>query len=76
MIEKCICLAEKEGKRAIRLDALESNVPAHRLYEALGFRCRGKQNLYAENTGWTDFLFFEFEINRQIRIERVLWSEG
>ena len=62
MIQECIHLADKEGKKAIRLDALESNATAHKMYEALGFQCRGKQNLYAENTGWTNFLFFEFLI--------------
>ena len=59
MIEEGICLAKKEGKKAVRLDALESNTPAHRMYEAMEFQCRGRQKLYAENTGWTYFLFFE-----------------
>lgn len=61
MIEEAIQLAKQTGKKAVRLDALESNTPAHKMYEALGFQCRGKLNLYAENTGWTNFLFFEFE---------------
>ena len=60
MVEECVCLAKKAGKKAVRLDALESNTPAHRMYEAMGFELRGKQNLYAENTGWTIFLFFEY----------------
>ena len=60
MIQESIRLAEKEAKKAVRLDALESNQPAHRMYGGLGFQLRGKQNLYAENTGWTNFLFFEF----------------
>ena len=63
VMEECISLAEREGKRFVRLDALESNTPAHKLYEALGFQCRGKQELFAENTGWTNFLFFEYAIN-------------
>ena len=36
-----------------------SNIPAHRMYERLGFEYSGRQHLYAENTGWTDFYFFE-----------------
>ena len=48
-------------REAIRLDALASNTLAHRLYEHLGFEYRGKQHLYAENTGWTDFYFFELK---------------
>ena len=34
---------------------------AHKIYERLGFEYRGKQHLYAENTGWTDFYFFEYK---------------
>lgn len=60
MIEESIGLADKEGKKAIRLDALASNIPAHQMYKSVGFQLRGKRNLYAENTGMTDFLFFEF----------------
>ena len=52
-----------KGMKAVRLDALASNKPAHRIYERLGFEYRGKQHLYAENTGWTDFYFFEFMSN-------------
>lgn len=59
MMAEIISLAMKEGKKAIRLDALASNIPAQHLYEKLGFAYRGKQNLYAENTGWTDFLYYE-----------------
>ena len=61
MIREAIRLAQNNGMQAIRLDALASNTPAHRLYERLGFGYRGKQHLYAENTGWTDFYFFELK---------------
>ena len=52
-------LARQHGKKALRLDVLESNLPARRMYEEAGFVCRGKQHWYAENTGWTDFLLYE-----------------
>ena len=52
-------LAKQQGKRAIRLDVLESNLPARYLYEKNGFIFRGKEHWYAENTGWTDFLLYE-----------------
>ena len=55
MIRDAISMAQKNGIQAIRLDALASNIPAHRMYERLGFEYRGKQHLFAENTGWTDF---------------------
>ena len=60
MIREAICLAQTNDMKAIRLDALASNTPAHKIYKALGFEYRGKQHLYAENTGWTDFYFFEY----------------
>ncbi|MDO4467133.1 MAG: GNAT family N-acetyltransferase [Bacillota bacterium] len=49
-------------KKAIRLDALSCNTIAHQLYRSLGFVYCGKQNLYASNTGWIDFFFFEKEL--------------
>ena len=61
MVREAINLAKENGMQAIRLDALASNTPAHRMYGRLGFEYRGKQHLYAENTGWTDFYFFELK---------------
>ncbi len=61
MVREAIKLAKEKGMLAIRLDALASNIPAHRMYERLGFEYRGKQHLYAENTGWIDFYFFELK---------------
>ncbi|MGN0482340.1 MAG: GNAT family N-acetyltransferase [Lachnospiraceae bacterium] len=57
MMAESISLAMGKGKKAIRLDALASNIRAQQMYKKLGFAYRGKQNLYAENTGWTDFLY-------------------
>ena len=59
MVMEAIRTARDHGMRSVRLDALSTNTPAHRIYEGLGFEYRGKQHLYAENTGWTDFYFFE-----------------
>lgn len=60
MIREAIRLAQTHRMKAIRLDALASNTPAHKIYKALGFEFRGQQHLYAENTAWTDFYFFEY----------------
>lgn len=62
LIEAAIILAKEQKKKAVRLDALESNTPAHQLYEGLGFTYRGRKHLYAENTGWTDFVFYELSL--------------
>lgn len=65
MMSDIISLVKKNGKKAIRLDALASNIPARHLYEKLGFAYRGKQNLFAENTGWTDFLYYELPLEKK-----------
>ena len=64
MIREAINLSVDSGMKSIRLDALASNTPAHKIYKRIGFEYRGKQHLYAENTGWTDFLFFELKQNK------------
>lgn len=61
MIRQAIELARSRGMKAIRLDVLATNTPAQKIYERLGFEYRGKQHLYAENTGWTDFYFFDYK---------------
>lgn len=60
IMEEVISLAKSIGMRAIRLDALCCNEPAHKLYENCGFTKRGIQNWYADNTGWIDFYLYEF----------------
>ena len=60
MMRDVIDLAKGMGKKAVRLDALACNIPAHRLYESLGFIKRGVCHWYAENTGWFDFFLFEY----------------
>ena len=59
IIRETEALVRSSGKKALRLDVLSSNLPAQRMYESEGFEYMGKQHLYAENTGWTDFLFYE-----------------
>lgn len=54
-----IDFARSLNKKAVRLDALACNTPAHRLYESLGFERRGQQHWYADNVGWTDFYLYE-----------------
>ena len=76
MIREAIRLAQNNGMQAVRLDALASNTPAHRLYERLGFEYCGKQHLYAENTGWTDFYFYEYVGIKIAELERNQWDDA
>ncbi len=59
MLYACEQTARMLNKKSLRLDALESNTPAQKMYEHKGFALKGKHIFYAENTGWTDFLFYE-----------------
>ena len=47
-------------KRAVRLDAISTNIPAQKLYEKYGFINCGTQQLYYASTGWTSFVFYEY----------------
>lgn len=60
IIEKAKEIARQNGKKALRLDTLETNLPAQRMYEKAGLSHRGNQHWYAENTGWMDFRLYEF----------------
>lgn len=53
-------LSRNANKKAVRLDALSCNSPAHRLYEGLGFEKRGQRRWFTENAGRTDFFLYEF----------------
>lgn len=64
LIDKAVDIACDNKINVIRLDALASNLPAHRLYLKKGFVFCGSLNLYADNTGYTDFYFFEYLIKR------------
>ncbi len=52
--------AKNEGMLAMRLDVLNGNVSALRLYEACGFQYVDTLSMYYEDTGWTDFLLYEY----------------
>ena len=59
ILEEAMEIALRNGKKALRLEVLKSNVPAQRMYDRAGFVFRGEQRLYAENTGMMDFLYYE-----------------
>ena len=52
-------ISKNNGKKAVRLDVLKSNNSAQKMYEKVGYSCRGEQKMYAENTGITCFIFYE-----------------
>lgn len=62
LLAHAVTVSRDEGKKAVRLDVLDSNAPAQRLYESMSFLYRGKMHLYAANTGFTDFRFYELAL--------------
>ena len=57
-----IMQSRSAGKKSVRLDALSSNTPAHRLYESLGFRKMSVRRWHTENVGWIDFFLYELNL--------------
>ena len=63
MMEEAVKIAEGMGLKALRLDVLDGNLPAERLYEKVGFQYAGSLNIFYEDTGWADFNLYEYEIS-------------
>lgn len=63
MIEEAVKMAADRGMKAIRLDVLEGNLPAEKLYQKVGFQYAGSLNIFYEDTGWADFKLYEYSIS-------------
>ena len=63
LVKKAIDMAMKNHHKAIRLDVLEPNLPAHSLYKKHGFQLRESKELYYEDTGWTKFMLYELVLD-------------
>ena len=59
-LDEIIRLAAEKKKKAVRLDAIRTNVPAQKLYEKYGFVNCGTAQEYYESTGKTEFIFYEY----------------
>ena len=59
MIEGAVSLAREQGWKALRLDVLEENEPAHRLYRRAGFTYIATKKIWYESTGLASFLLYE-----------------
>lgn len=62
MVRFAIDLAKKEQQKVIRLDVLKGNLPAEKLYEGLGFKYLHTIPLFYDDTGWTEFKLYEFNL--------------
>jgi ribosomal protein S18 acetylase RimI-like enzyme len=70
VMQEIISIIRAKHKKAIRLDALFCNTPAHRLYKSLGFKKCDVKNWYAKNTGWIDFYLFELVFGENVDCRR------
>lgn len=59
MVSYAADLSRKEGCKVIRLDVLEGNTPAEKLYLSCGFRFVAEKKIFYEDTGLADFRMFE-----------------
>lgn len=62
MAEGAVALAREKGWKALRLDVLDENVPAQRLYERAGFRYIASRKIWYESTGLANFLLYEYAV--------------
>ncbi|MBR4150422.1 MAG: GNAT family N-acetyltransferase [Firmicutes bacterium] len=59
MVRFVIDKGRTEGMKTLRLDVLEGNIPAEKVYTALGFQYVSTVRMFYEDTGWTNFRLFE-----------------
>lgn len=59
MVAEAARIAREHHQKAVRLDVLNGNLPALRLYEKCGFQYRRTVTMFYEDTGWTDYLLYE-----------------
>ena len=62
MVRFALDHAKKTGMKAVRLDVWKGNLPAEKLYEGFGFKCVAITPMFYEDTGWSDFELYEYQI--------------
>ncbi|MGX8834069.1 GNAT family N-acetyltransferase [Amedibacillus sp. YH-ame6] len=60
MIEEVLSIGKCNGIKAIRLDVLQGNIPAEKLYVSIGFKYIDMIEMYYEDTGWTNYKLYEY----------------
>ena len=62
MVNNLISIAKEKGYKSVRLDVLEGNIPASKLYTSCGFDYIETVELFYEDTGRCNFLLYEYII--------------
>lgn len=60
MVHEAFAVAKRNQQKVIRLDVLNGNVPAERLYTSLGFHYMHTLKMFYEDTGWTYYKLYEY----------------
>lgn len=60
MTLEALKIAKADSQKAVRLDVLEGNLPAEKLYKSVGFSFVQKVKLFYEDTGLCNFDLYEF----------------
>jgi len=60
MVRFVMELGRQGGQKVLRLDVLAGNLPAEKLYTGLGFRYVDSQQMFYEDTGWTQYDLYEY----------------
>ena len=64
MVRFALSHAKGAGMKCVRLDVLDGNVPAERLYPGMGFKYVETVKLFYEDTGWMDFHLYEYDLTK------------
>lgn len=59
---KAVEVAKAQGLKALRLDVIDGNLPATKLYEKCGFYHVEDIDLYYDDCGWVKFYLYEYPL--------------
>ena len=62
MVESAQRIARENNQKVMRLDVLEGNLPAEKLYVKYGFKYLETLKLFYEDTGWANFKMYECKL--------------
>lgn len=62
MAKYIVDFARDNGYKAVRLDVIDGNMNANRLYQRAGYKSLGVHKLHYDSTDCTDFTMYEFVV--------------
>lgn len=62
MVQEALRLARADKQKTVRLDVLEGNLPAERLYPKAGFRYVDYRKLFYDDVGLCGFTLYEYPL--------------